>query len=314
MSQRRAWLALFSVLAFLIAVPFDADARYMRPRTELRVHEWGVWLFDGGRVTIDDLARESPAFVHRASQQPGPVVPVQPVRPEPVRPQPTRKPVIFFHTPQQLRVQVSVGFNAGTPWLYYPGGAPANVSSYAGLTFTGSVVPNGTATAPNVARGHFWNHLREASDSIFLSDSGESERFIFYDGPSEVAREVTARRNGDSVAVHADIAQTAYLVTQGRYQVLRPTTDTTANLASIARDGAPTRAMERALLDELVLRRLTAQEARALVDTWRHELFEEQRPHLVYLISRVAYEGALPIVITPNPSELVRVGVIIERL
>jgi hypothetical protein len=308
---------LLACLALLILLaPREAAARRGRNPPELRAHEWGVWLFDRGVITIDDLVRESPPFVHRAGGA-GPVVPDRDrAVPEPP-PQPALKPVIFFHASHAVDVDVRVGFRRGAPWLYYPGGTPARVGHEAGLRFTGRVHPSepGTVSQPVVATGHFWNHLRAASDTVFRASNGESDAFIFYDGPSEVERPVTATRSGASVALHARIARTTtYVIDRRHYLEAQPSPDATVTLASIASTGRPTDALEPVLTEALRTNGLTLPEATSLVRTWHHELFETERLHVVTILPRAAYDAALPITISPRPTEFVRVGVIIERL
>jgi hypothetical protein len=232
----------------------------------------------------------------------------------PDEPRPALKPVIYFHAPREVPVTIRVGFHNGTPWLFYPGGTPGRVNDDAGLVFSGRVVPGGRANAPRVERGHFWNHLRAASDSVFLASNGESEGFVFYDGPSEVARAITATRSGDAVTLSSPFLQTAYLVAAGKVVEVRPHPSVSISFASVARTGKSARTFERTMTSALVERGLTRAEATALVRTWRHELFEEQRPHLVSFVTREAYDRALPISFAPYPVDLVRVGVIIERL
>ena len=58
---------------------------------------------------------------------------------------------------------------------------------------------------------------------------------------------------------------------------------------------------------------MSAAEARSLVNTWRPEI---DAPNLrsFWLLTRAEYDELLPIRITPAPSELRRVGLVIEDL
>ena len=49
------------------------------------------------------------------------------------------------------------------------------------------------------------------------------------------------------------------------------------------------------------------------MNTWAPELNENER-HLIYLLERAEYDRMLPITITPEPTELVRVGMVISDL
>jgi hypothetical protein len=326
MAVRRAHLFLTGTALLLVLAPTFAGARRMQPLPSLGVHEWGVWLLDGDRVTVDDLARESPPFVHRASTD----VPVPDATPTPtptppvVRPSPptARKPVLYFHAGPELRttdevpVAVRVGFRNGRPWLHFPGGGLIDHEGQRGLMFAGRVRRARLRSGAPAPRGHFWNHLRAASESTFTAnDTGEQEGFLFYDGPSEVTPSVNAMRSGDAVTLTAATAdQSAFVVAAGRYAVLRPAPTSTQSLSALARTGRRASGLAAELTRELVSRGLTQKEATALVRTWTHELSGEARPHVISVLPRAAYDAALPMTISPPPRELVRVGVIIERL
>jgi hypothetical protein len=66
------------------------------------------------------------------------------------------------------------------------------------------------------------------------------------------------------------------------------------------------------ITDALRARGLTAAEARSLVETWRDELFSPA-PHAIYFVPREAYDRMLPLSIDPMPTELIRVGLVVER-
>ncbi len=314
-------LGVYALLCVIALLPFGASARRMAPPSVagFRAHEWGVWLVDGGNVTIDDLMRESPLFVHRAGASHTPATPTPNPQPNPpviVRPPPTvRKPVLFLSANAPLDVTVRVGFRNGAPWLFYPGGTETEVGPHHGLTFTGRVVPNGRTPLAPIPRGHFFKHLRDASRSTFLASNGESERFIFYDGPSEVVR-VTARRDATHVRIQAPegAVETVFVVANGRYQTVVASPQASLSLADLARTGKRTRGLERELSAVLAARGLTRAEVRSLVRTWQDELVNADALHVISLVSPAAYEAALPMTIVPQPSEVVRVGVVIERL
>ena len=71
----------------------------------------------------------------------------------------------------------------------------------------------------------------------------------------------------------------------------------------------------RARLDgELRARGLSEAEARSLLETWRDELFSSPVPRAISFVPRQLYDFMLPIRVTPEPQELVRVGLVIEEL
>src|SRR6516225_4150182 len=114
------WLALLTLpIAGAIGIILADDA----PKGEevvkdFFVHEWGVW-----RVHEDvDLANadmcatweELPPFVY--GQTKGREFPRHWEEPTVVK-----KPVIFFHAPKPVEVDLRVDFPTGTPAVWYPG-------------------------------------------------------------------------------------------------------------------------------------------------------------------------------------------------
>src|SRR5688500_17301907 len=317
--RRRLAVSLFAgSLVFLVLSTLassEAQPRSARRVPQgLRAHEWGVWKIRRGQIEhLEALAAETPAFVFREGRLghpqpppppfqppfPGPFPAPPPPRPHPPRPHPgdvvARTPILFLCTHQPVDVTVLVAFRGGGPWLHYPSAirttAPEqDVASHA-LTWLGRVA-NARAPLAPAPRGHWWNDLRAVGASTFISRSDQTaERFLFYDGP--VAFEPAYRvENGPAGPQITPLtAENQAWVAQGDMRVFR-------------------RTLERALVG----RGLTRAEARSLLDTWRDELFRSQTPRVVYLVPRATYDRMLPIRISPQPAELVRVGLVIEEV
>lgn len=279
-------------------------------------HEWGVWRLEAGRVAhIAELAAEVPPFVIRAPAAGGPAQVIQ-------HPPVARKPVLFLYTDAPIGVRVDVGFRGGEPWLYYPS---ANRRGD-GLTWSGTLRPRQpahrreqrdarrrlrAAGPPAVARGHFWNDLRAVGASTFFGH-GTAEHFLFYDGPVEFERPFQLAQHAGGVAVTpTSTERTLWLVGDGFF-----------NEQHVERVGAgartvaegPVAALRPRLEAALRARGLSRAEAGSLLATWGDELFAAAPRRAVYFVPREAYDRMLPLRITPTPQELVRVGLVIERL
>jgi len=296
---------------------FSADDEVDMPAPPFRVHEWGVWRVRNGTVEhLADLARENPSFVHRASgAAPLPVTPRR--HPELVA---ADKPVVFLWADVPLDVEITVEFaGRGQPWFYYPQATAGQTDPPVARTvrWQGHVTPPRATPTPVLARvsqAHFWSALRRAGASAFTpTGSTETERFLFYDGPTQFAPAVSVQRAGTA--------------TQPRFSMraLRPDPQGQPvwvvhgpSFERLDRQGAARRGDLRALRTELraalVARGLRETEADALLDTWRGDLFTRAETRAISFVSRADYDAMLPITVTPMPIELVRVGLVIDVL
>lgn len=298
------------VLALHSGGPGAAQQGARRDMPQLRVHEWGVWIVERQRISLDALAAEAPPFVVRARES-APPTPPPSMQAIPVPPEhrPTvRKPVIFFYAGAPMDVRVEVAFRGGEPWLLYPQASEARGNR---LMWRGRVGAAGTP--PPVDPDHWWQDLRDVGAQGFATDRGGFERFLFYDG---VARFEAPFRFSPVTGVPeprvtpTPRAEGPLFIVSSRGLVEHDRRD--GAWVEVHRGAA---AEVRARLRPALLGRgLSAAEADALLDVWSDELVGAGRgAHAVYFISRAAYDRMLPIRITPRPDELVRVGLVIER-
>ena len=297
--MRRGILVLLLGLLGLIVLQPAQDLFAQDPQEQplrLVAHEWGVWMVENGRVTIDDLAAESPQFVFRT-----PAAPERPI-PTIVRPNVTvRKPVLYMRASRPIDdLRVEVQFRGGRPWLYYPDAEVAGNR----LRFRGRLAPNGTARDARVPprQRHWWAFLQAVPADTFESAAGGSERFIFYDGPVRFRPPVMLR--GDTVRARRG-ERRVWVVANGEYV---ESVATPRELREALR--GPMDALSDRLEDVLRREGLTLEETASLLQTWEPELTDGDR-HVIYLLTRAEYDQMLPITITPRPTELVRVGMVI---
>jgi hypothetical protein len=220
-----------------------------------------------------------------------------------------RKPVLFFHADRPTDVRVTVGFRGGRPWLHFP--AASNGTGPAGptLTWVGRVDPAlyRTTFAP-VDATHWWQDLRDVGATPFVSQlDGRTEGFLFYDGPVAFEPVFDIDPRARTVVPRASERELWWVEGDAAFHLALPPS------GAPRRTRMPREAFCAHLTAALRARGLTAPEARSLVSTWRDELFAAA-PHAVYFVPRAAYDRMLPLEITPAPTELVRVGLVIEPL
>lgn len=328
----RSWRGFLigAVAAAMLALPaWWARAQNGPAAGRLVAHEWGVWLLRGGAVDhLGTLAAESPPFVHRTQRPgvplpipnpnpnpnpPGPV-PIGPVPPPDVHPPVARKPVLFLYAQAPTAVRITVGFEGGAPWLFFPLGVESQPHpSQRALSWDLQALrPGARVPLRPVAAGHWWNDLRRVPSSPLLARrGGEAERFVFYDGPVGFRPVFRIQRSGAGAEIAPlSTERTVWLVGAGGRFVQHDTTQGAPRTVA-AGDAAELR---RSL--DAALRRagLTAPESASLLDTWRDELFGAAGPRAVYLLPRAHYDAMLPLRIAPQPAQLVRVGLVIETL
>lgn len=231
-------------------------------------------------------------------------------------------PVMYFYSPTDAEVSVSVSFPHGLITEWYPQatvpfaamGAGSLVSMSGAISWPHvQVRPNGAADFPREAAPSPYYTAR-GTDASPVEIGGQHEKFLFYRGIASIPVPVRARLADDgSVFVETTGATTVpalvLFVNDGRrmgYQVVdhvpaRLTIEKpalTSNLDSLAND------LERILIAQ----GLYAREAKAMVDTWRSSWFEEGT-RLLYLLPQAATDAMLPVWITPAPVQMTRVFV-----
>ena len=178
---------------------------------------------------------------------------------------------------------------------------------------------------PADQRYGWWDGLRTV-DAAWVASRGEADRLLYFDGPvgarSPVRFEV---RNGGVVAGgwHAFPEFGAFVmveragseirtavVTAPARRTDRPSEWIQVGALPVATDAA---AAEAVLVDVLRQRGLRADEAAGLMAAWRDVFYRPGRRALV-LLSGGQYDYVFPHTITPQPTESVRVGIVVHEL
>jgi hypothetical protein len=171
---------------------------------------------------------------------------------------------------------------------------------------------------PGDAKFSWWSRLREVPCS-WISSRGESERFLYYDGPTLLPAPLQMRLVGKTL--HFDDPPSSSLVT-GLY------IDVIDRVASAFPVALPTKAThltlptplplnaaqaEAQLLNDLVAQGLTSDEARGLMDAWRDQFFHANGHRLLTIFGTAGFDRLCPLTIRPTPTDLVRVGILLTE-
>ncbi len=239
-------------------------------------------------------------------------------------------PVLYFYSPRDVSVSVKVAFSKGIITEWYPRAARVeprgllqNVS-LSELPHDGTIAWNDVAVSPNLGpqfvRERSSNRYYTARDtastplSIKTQAGTQKEKFLFYRGVSAAAPPLAATQDpGGQLLIknlsQSEIPAVVLFERHGNkigYRWARALTDEavldppdlTGNLDSLCTD----------LEGVLVNQGLYADEAHAMVQTWRDSWFEEGS-RLIYLVPRSFVDKVLPLSISPAPERLERVFV-----
>jgi hypothetical protein len=196
--------------------------------------------------------------------------------------------------------------------------------------------PPNVGTDPKFA---WWKRLRQVPSS-WISNRNESERFLYYDGPTLAAPPVSFTLAGQELgmALKQEDAQDAMDTGFPSRQYSRPPQsvlwinhkDGKLNGESIPPpagfdgnhpQGIHKLAEESLHGDQVIVefRRmltdtgLTVDEAEGLIVSWTPPFFQTPGKRVLCIMSRADYDFLCPIQIRPTPTEIVRVGIILTE-
>jgi HEAT repeat protein len=194
---------------------------------------------------------------------------------------------------------------------------------------------------PPDARFQWWNRLRDVHCS-WVSSRGESDRFLYYDGPTLTRSPVAVRCDGDRLRFlpqsliarrnwdRIDMGEATMALRQppsrqrrglfirvegGRaaaWAVNVPGDYAWVELDTIQpADGEGAVEELNAMLAEAGL---SAAEAGGLVDSWHQQFFQTPGQRFLLLLAREDYDAICPLRVNPEPTELARVGIVLIEL
>ena len=196
----------------------------------------------------------------------------------------------------------------------------------------------------------WWQGLRKVPSS-WISSRGESERFLYYDGPTVIKSPIIVSRDSDRIVIHSRklddfasavdsklyLTQTPQFATQKNFAKHRHSiyihvggTESAANNSisgkivklqqeqtsiSLEQDLPLTgSALESKLLELLVDYGLTNAEAMGLIETWHPQFFETPGERVITLLTPPDYDAMCRLQVHPRPTEIVRAGIILTEL
>jgi hypothetical protein len=313
-------VALVSLLAMLAA---PSGAGSIRDPEALVVHEWGTFTSIAGengealawtpQLGSDDL----PCFVERFRRYRGKGFVRGTVRME--------TPVLYFYTPRETSVNVSVSFPGGliTEWFPRAEVSPAEPVADDGLARPGfmgrarwtnvRVLPGSREDFLTQGRNSHY-YLARQTDAAPVEVAGAREKFLFYRGVANIRVPITASPEADgSVRVSgrngAPLGTVILFERRGDRTgfALRSSADTSVTFPRPPLTGN-VEELTAALEASLVRNGLYAREAKAMVDTWRDSWFEEGT-RVFYVLREADVDAMLPLEIEPRPASVARVFV-----
>jgi len=185
----------------------------------------------------------------------------------------------------------------------------------------------------------WWTALRKVPSS-WISSHGETERFLYYDGPSFAHSPLSVCSDGKQLTIltHSMLTAQQHFVVElpagDRHQPSRSGFLIEVEGGKVATQefaipglpgekllvelspkchSSPNLAVQ-ALLSLLVKEGLTKEEAGGLIACWRKQFFETPGRRLLTILSREDYDEICPLTIRPTPTKTVRVGIVLTEL
>jgi hypothetical protein len=321
-------IASAALLLTFLAFPRAHFAKQNSTSSELTVHEWGTFTSisakDGRPIDWLPLtgSTDLPSFVEHLREPNFKGGLRGTIRME--------TPVIYFYSPRETTVSVDVSFAKGLITEWYPHSASAaaidprkNFSLYL-MQGQGSVSwnsvhiePGGATDFPHDPSKNHYYAARETSSApicVGTPSGDQHERFLFYRGVSALAPPISAQRSADGTVLVQSLLQEEIpdvILFERRgdkigYRILGPLHDQ-ASLALPQLEGSLP-ALFSDLEGILISQGLHADEAHAMLETWKNSWFEEGS-RLFYIVPRNFVDSVLPLSISPAPAEITRVFV-----
>jgi hypothetical protein len=320
----------FRAVTLFVAIPFSPlhiNAKQL-PETDLTVHEWGTFTSiagpDGDSMNWLPLtgSTELPSFVEHFREVAFKGGLRGTVRME--------TPVLYFYSPRETSVSVSVSFAQGLITEWYPHADPVNPAltsrdySLFNIKSSGSIAwnsvhidPRGSLDFPSDNSGYQYFAARNTSSAPLSVEShagSQSEKFLFYRGVSALSVPINATVAVDS-AIHLqnqfseEIPAAILFERRGAqlgYRLLGPLHDQAAYVPPEL--SASLESLSTSLESILISQGLYPDEAHAMLETWKNSWFEEGS-RLIYIVPRRFVDSVLPLRVTPAPTATTRVFV-----
>ena len=343
MSRRSTLLrGSLALAAALAGVSAAATIRATQPAPPLTVHEWGTfttiagpdgqamqWLPLGGPTDLPCFVEyyKNRLFKVMPPSDIGPLLDYEKARTGLKGTVRMETPVLYFYAPGAVTASVSVSFPQGLFTEFYPRAEILQAPSYANILAmepnriskitwpSVSVMPGATPELPTDRTKSHYYAARE-TDSAPIRSGSQDEKFLFYRGVAGFPVPVSAALEADGSVRLRNLSQDplprVFILTRhggkfgfrahgavaaGSEVVLRPPPldESGRSLAALRQD------LERTLVAE----GLFEKEARAMVETWRDDWFNDGT-RVFYVVPAADIDAILPLQVSPAPSSVVR--------
>ena len=315
---RLAPLVVVLLSLIIVVGPIRSSNNAAGAGAGLVVHEWGTFTSvtgrDGRTLVWRPLTIESdlPSFVYsvdKGTTWRGLSYPSKSGLAVKVR---METPVVYFYSGEEQTVRLRVGFPGGRLTEWYP--QAHSVSRWDIDWGEVRVLPSAHVGLPHDFRENHYYPARETDAALIQvrnDQQPEHEKFLFYRGVGNFDLPLSVRLEGDRVAIknsqEEKVTQVVLFENSGGnigYQILNmPETEMVVDRPALD-DKLPELRQE--MKSMLIASGLYEKEADAMLNTWRDSWFEEGL-RVFYLMPRKTTDAILPIVIEPEPAELVRV-------
>jgi hypothetical protein len=326
-ASRTALLTLPLLLLVLSVPSVSGRSAHQTGAADLTVHEWGTFTSvadRNGRAVgweLFDRSTDLPEFVEHLRSAETKAGLQGTVRME--------TPVLYFYSPTETTVSVSVSFARGLITEWYPHAdrikpelkkdlLPTSLYDH---NFNGSIAWNAVTVSPGLAANfphdeietHYYAARETSSAPVIVNTRAgtQQEKFLFYRGVSVTPVPVSAQSAADGKIVVKNIGEDVVPAVilferrgnrmgyrlggalQGETTLDPP--ELTSNMESLSQD----------LENVLIAQGLNPDEARAMIATWESSWFEEGS-RLLYIVPTRFVNSILPLSIIPPPSRIVR--------
>ena len=236
-------------------------------------------------------------------------------------------PVLYFYADRQTTAHVSVGFPQGLFTEFYPDAQVRQVPSYANILKTQqgggatiswpsvTILPGTSPMFPSERSGSHYYAARN-TDAAPIRVNGQDEKFLFYRGVAGFSVPISTilQTNGSILVKNLsrhDLPGVIVLAKEGDTFSYRVHGRIAAGSETVVERPATAGSLPSLMLElerALVHQGLYAREAKAMVETWRDDWFNDGT-RVFYFVPAPDIDAILPLQVSPAPASTVRVFV-----
>jgi hypothetical protein len=342
MFKRSVPILRMFVVAGLLAVGMRGLIASTQSPASLTVHEWGTftsiagpdgqamqWLPLGGPTDLPCFVqtyqnRQVKALIPADA---GPLLDYEQARAGLRGTVRMETPVLYFYADRETTASVSVSFPQGLFTEFYPSAQVQQMSSYANILKTQqagaakiswpsvNVLPGTSPMFPSERSGSHYYAARN-TDAAPIQVNGQDEKFLFYRGVAGFPVPISTMLQPDGSILVRNLSRHAlpgviFLAKEGSsfsYRVHGGIAAGSEAVVSRPSNAGSLPALMLELERALVHQGLYAREAKAMVETWRDDWFNDGT-RVFYFVPAPDIDAILPLQIHPAPAATVRVFV-----